>query len=92
MVQSGGDLDLALEPLRSDIGREVRVQNLEGDVRAPLTVTLNRTLVQMVCERRVDVRPSGTELESALLRSHSVSRANGSRVCRWLLQSSDAGC
>jgi predicted GNAT family acetyltransferase len=52
----------ALVPEGDWISLPATLEDVAPLVRAPLTVTLNGTLVQMVCERRVDVRPSGVEL------------------------------
>jgi predicted GNAT family acetyltransferase len=51
-----------LVPAGDWISMPATLDDLVPLVRAPLTVAFTKTLVQMVCERRVDVRPSGTEL------------------------------
>jgi predicted GNAT family acetyltransferase len=43
------------------ISMPATLEDLVPLVRAPLTVTVTRTLVQMVCERPVDVTPGGVE-------------------------------
>ena len=52
----------ALVPEGDWISMPSTLNDLAPLVRAPLTVTVDRTLMQMVCERRVEVPPSGAEL------------------------------
>jgi predicted GNAT family acetyltransferase len=52
----------ALIPEGDWISMPATLEDLVPLVRAPLTVKFTRTLVQMVCERPVDVTPGGVEL------------------------------
>jgi len=52
----------ALVPQGDWISMPETVDGLLPLVRAPLRVTLTKTLVQMVCERRIEVPPRGIEL------------------------------